>query len=159
MIPNPKQVDPDLAKIFNDVPNTAFKQTVTPTVVNVPKDHVESSRAIWSENTTNMMAFEYGFMMGSAGDSNAKPDVRTFLLDLFKSLRQCITNEITKIDSSDKSHDIYLALQHMINVLAEKYRNIETNSSAKINTEAIVASFHGFITSYIISNYKPNLKK
>ena len=160
MIPSVKQIDPDLVKMFADAENKSLKQSAPPNVIVDPKNHVESTRSVWADNASNLNAFEYGYHCGNIGADNIKPDTKMFLSDLFKGLRQCISNETDKI-GGEKNHDSFLAIQHIINILSEKYVASEAanEEAKKINIEHIVAALHGYLTSYIVSNFKPNLKK
>lgn len=159
MIPDANKVDPDLIKMFADVPNQAIKQSNTQHVINVTNTPEESARSVWDNNTNNLLSFNYGYMCGSIGDSLTKPTTKSFFNDLLKGLKQCLANETDKIDPSDRNTDFFMALQHMFNILIQKYEHMEITNNKKIDTNAIIASFHGFITSYILTHYKNQLKK
>lgn len=162
MIPSEKQIDQDLIKMFSTVENTAVKQSMPPKVVISTDNFVDVSKNVWSKSISHASMFERGYISGISVNDYTRPDLKAFINDLFKAIKDNVRHEIDKYGKTQETVNIFLALQHILNLLIEKCEEIQANSKSeeeKIKIENILAGIHGYLTAYIISFYAPELKK
>lgn len=152
MIPNPNELDADLLKIFSDKQNTAM---INPPIGSQPDEPPKGDeinplyRRVWVQDLELLKSFDYGVNLGKSRVPN-----NIVLNDIFSSLlnaiKQILSIELSKLNSTGKYKEIYDALNSIFIILQDKCNN-EQSPERKINNMRVLAGLHGFIVSYVNS--------
>lgn len=162
MIPSPSQLDKDLIKIFSTTENKAIKQTISNNIVVKSDNIVDVSRSLWSKDIKHINSFERGYITGMSINEANKPDVNSFINDLFDSIKDNIYKELENTEHTKDINNIFAAIKQILSLLISRCREADSKvelESEKIQVQNILAGLHGYITAYIISAYHPQLKK
>ena len=152
MIPKPDELVPDILKMFSDKQNTAM---ISPPEGSQPVEPPKGEelnplyRRVWVQDLELLKSFDYGVNLGKSRVPN-----NIVLNDIFSSLlnaiKQILSVELTKLNSTGKYKEIYDALNSLFVILQDKC-NSEQSPERKINNMRVLSGLHGFITSYVNS--------
>lgn len=162
MIPSPNQIDKDLIKMFSTVENKSLSQTTTPQTIISSDNFVDVSKSVWNRNIEENKAFERGYISGLSINENNKPDTTRFINDLFASIKDNISEEVNKKEPVKEITLVFAAIKQILVLLTDKCVEAQSkidNEEEKIKIENILAGLHGYLTGYIVSAYRPQLKK
>lgn len=100
----------------------------------------------WINKANSLLSdYRYGKTLGTYGNNELTNQV--FFDRLYNALTNCITNECKKQGvTSDSFQQHFQALEAILKILAKE---IDIKSTKGYNTSALVASLHGFLTSYL----------
>lgn len=151
MIPSPKNIDGELLKHFNEVPNSAnISPPAGSTTLEPPNrnDINEMYRRIWITNTDLLKAYDYGANIGSVKFSS-NITLNNILYSLVNALKQVVSNEVLKSNGNlEEYKPIYDALNSLFIILQNK---ISSQTNKNVDSMAILAALHGFMCSYVNS--------
>lgn len=159
-IPNINDIDPDLLDMFKDIPNKAIQQTTQPIIENKIEDPIKIARSLWMKEQKTCQAFDAGVFESKSIKQSKGLD--TFVFNNFNCLKSAIDNEIGDLINGNMAYhseninyrtifyiifSLLFMLNNILDTIGDKFKD-------KIEYNNIIAYYHGFITSYMFSNFK-----
>ena len=152
-IPSKNEIDPDLLEMFSNAPNKAAKQTTTNQNTKVLSTPIDICRLNWSKDPETQRAYDYGTSLGKMGQSTKLNSTNNISADLIDGYRQSFLNELQKIGLTGESvNDVFKIIAHALTLLGSLTFSRDTEN--KFSSDCLMASLHGFIVSYVETNFK-----